>query len=441
MLWRDPQRRAGGLTVWFAFSLTAVLLAGCGGAGPTIPSSSVTAPAASMPPATPTVPSSQPSGSKSPSTEPSAQASSKPTDAPASAAVPSTPPATTAAAWRTTKDMIRPHAFHAATLLPDGRVLVAGGLVNDRLDGKVSASAELFDPGSGKWIATRAMVVPRWGQTATLLPDGKVLVAGSYVNSSDRLASAELYDPGTGRWTPTGSMNIGRGGHTATLLPNGRVLVVGGGAMDTLLEGGPRSATAELYDPATGEWTATGSMVEARTDFTATLLHDGRVLVAGGDGSFTAAELYDPVTGRWTATGSMADGRFGHTATLLPDGTVLVTGGCACSDPGAWASAELYNPGTGRWTATGSMGMARIHHTATLLADGTVIAVNDGLYDRPTSAELYDPRSGHWTDTASPAVPRVGYTASLLLDGRVLVAGDYSHNSRKAELYEPGVGR
>ena len=414
------------------------LLGGCAaGATPSpVPTSSPSTPSVD-PTASPS-----PAASTSPSPGPSAHRSPRPTDAPASATAPSTPPATTPSVWHTTTDMITPHAYHSATLLPGGRVLVAGGLVNDRLDGKVSASAELFDPSSGKWIATRAMVVPRWGHTATLLTDGKVLVAGSYVNSSDPLASGELYDPSTGRWTAAGSMTRGRGGHTATLLLDGRVLVVGGGAEDTQLEGGPRSATAELYDPRTGEWTATGNMIEARQEFTATLLPDGWVLVAGGDGGFTAAELYDPVTGRWTATGSMADGRIGHTATLLSDGMVLVTGGCACSEPGAGerATAERYDPGTGRWTATGSMGTARIHHTATLLVGGTVLVVDDGLYDTLASAELYGPGTGRWTATVSPTVSRVGYTTTLLLDGRALVTGDYSHNSRTAELYDPGVG-
>jgi hypothetical protein len=95
-------------------------------------------------------------------------------------------------------------------------------------------------------------------------------------------------------------------------------------------------------------------MIEARRGFTATLLPDGRVLVAGGDPDFRTAELYDPSSSKWTATGSMADGRFGHTATLLPDGMVLVSGGCACSEPGAWATAELYVPSNGKWRATGS---------------------------------------------------------------------------------------
>jgi hypothetical protein len=339
--------------------------------------------------------------------------------------------------------MITPHAFHTATLLRDGKVLVVGGLINDRLDGKVSAAAELFDPSSESWTVTGGMLDARWGHTATMLPDGRVLVAGSYVNSSDPLASAEVYDPVTGRWATTGSMNQGRGGHTATLLPDGTVLVVGGGAEDTLLEGGPRSATAELYDPDTGQWATTGSMTEARKGFTATLLPDGRVLVAGGDAGYAAAELYEPTSGRWTATGTMAEGRFGHTATLLPDGTVLVTGGCACSEvPPASASAEVYQPSSGTWTITGSMAEGGFGHTATVLADGIVLVVNDGLFtDRPASAELYDPSTGRWTATASPAGARYGYTATLLLGDRVLLTGDYDDDSRaSAELYDPGVG-
>ena len=109
----------------------------------------------------------------------------------------------------------------------------------------------------------------RWGHTATRLADGRVLVAGSYVNSGNPLASAEIHDPASGEWGATGSMNTGRGGHTATLLPDGRVLVVGGGDEETALEGGPRSPTAELYDPATQRWTPTGSMATARKGFTA----------------------------------------------------------------------------------------------------------------------------------------------------------------------------
>lgn len=402
-------------------------IGGCGAASSSAtPSFEASATSGATPSATVTpssVPSAKPLVTASPSAWPS-----------------STPDAIRAPAWHATGKMITPHAFHTATRLGDGKVLVTGGLVNDRLDGKVSAAAELYDPSSGTWTAAKGMAKPRWGHTATLLSDGRVLVAGSYRNGSASLASAELYDPISETWTATGNMTRGRGGHTATLLPDGKVLVAGGGAEDNVLEGGPRSASAELYDPRSGKWTATGGMIEARKGFTATLLSDGTVLVAGGDPNFTAAELYDPSSGKWTATGSMADGRFGHTATLMPDGTVLATGGCACSEPGAWASAELYHPSSRTWTATGSMGIARIFHTATLLTDGRVLVVNDGLADdKPTSAELYDPSGGTWTVTGRPTEARFGYTATLLLDGRVLVTGDYDYESRAAaEMYDPG---
>jgi N-acetylneuraminic acid mutarotase len=294
------------------------------------------------------------------------------------------------------------------------------------------------------------MAEARVGHTATLLADGGVLVVGGYDREAARiagvepspLASAELYDPGSGRWTATGSMATPRVGHTATLLRDGRVLVVGGGEEETRMEGGPRSSTAELYDPSSGKWTAAGNMGEVRKGFTATLLLNGRVLVAGGDGGYVAAELYDPSSGKWTATGSMADGRFGHTATLLADGTVLVAGGCACSDPGAWASAELYHPSSGKWTATGSMTEARIGHTATLLADGSVLVTSGCTCDERgplASAELYDPSRGKWTTTASTVL--AGPTA-LLADGRVLVVGgdDDDATARSAELYDPSSG-
>jgi hypothetical protein len=361
------------------------------------------------------------------------------TASPAAPSAPPTPAATRAPIWHATGRMISPRAFHTATRLPDGKVLVAGGLVNDRLDGKALSTAESYDPANGTWTAAKPMTKARWGHTAILLSDGRVLVAGGYRPGSDSLSSAELFDPRNGRWTATGNMTKGRGGHTATLLTDGTVLVVGGGAEDASLEGGPRSASAEVYDPRTGRWTAIAGMIEARKGFTATMLSDGTVLVAGGDGGFTAAELYHPRSRRWTATGSMADGRYGHTATLLPDGTVLVSGGCACSEPGAWASAELYQPSSRAWMATGSMRTPRIFHTATLLPDGMVLVVNDGLADGPASAELYSPTGRTWAATASPAATRFGDTATLLVDGKVLVTGDYDYQSRaSAELYDPG---
>jgi N-acetylneuraminic acid mutarotase len=292
--------------------------------------------------------------------------------------------------------------FHTATLLPDGKVLVAGGTGSNNTTGSNSAlaSAELYDPSNGSWTVTGSMVTPRMFHTATLLPDGKVLVAGGTGNNvtGKPLASAELYDPSSGSWTATGRMPTPRMLHTATLLPDGNVLVAGG-LDNNSASGKPPLASAALYDPGSGSWTATGTMATPRSDFTATLLPDGKVLVAGGlhSGALAAAaELYDPGNGSWTATGNMPTPRADHTATLLPDGKVLVSGGSDSNGPLA-AAAELYDPANGSWAATASMVNSRVGHTATLLPGGKVL-VAGGFATEPTepavlAVELYDPGS------------------------------------------------
>ena len=253
---------------------------------------------------------------------------------------------------------------HTATLLASGQVLVAGGVDDTPV---AVSSAELYDPATGTWAATGSMGFAREAHTATLLTSGQVLVAAGYGTAP--LSSAELYDPVMGTWTATGSLAHARFGYTATLLPNGQVLVVGGNAS---VSGFDDLSSAELYDPATGTWTETGSLANARQSHTATLLPNGKVLVAGGYNgtSLSSAELYDPATGIWTATGSMGTSRNVPAATLLPNGQVLVAGGYSYTS-GFLRSAELYDPATGTWAATGSMRhrAGRTHGDAAVLKE------------------------------------------------------------------------
>ena len=211
-------------------------------------------------------------------------------------------------------------------------------------------------------------------------------------NGCTYLSSAELYDPSTGTFRPTSSMTAARAEHTATLLPNGEVLVAGGQGNGSCP---PCNylASAEVDNPSTGTWTATGSMTTSRSGFTATLLHNGLILVTGGDQvGKTSAELFDPHTGTWTATGSRAVPLTNFTTTLLPSGEVLVAGGISC-DVGCStvADAALYDPSTGLWTPTGSLVTAQQGHVAVLLPNGQVLVAGGYLGGNLTSAELYDP--------------------------------------------------
>jgi N-acetylneuraminic acid mutarotase len=340
--------------------------------------------------------------------------------------------------WTATGSLGAARDGHTATLLPNGKVLVAGGTGIGQF---ILASAELYDPASGTWTATGSLGAARVNHTATLLPNGKVLVAGGGNNSGSAgvMASAELYDSASGSWAATGSLATGRQAHTATLLPNGEVVVAGGSKLSSAL------ASAELYNPASGTWTATGSLGAARDSHTATLLPNGKVLVAGGNnssGDLASAELYDPASGSWTATGNLGAARDNHTATLLPNGKVLVAGG-QNSSGSSLASAELYDPASGTWTATGSLGAVRRNHAATLLPNGEVLLAGGfGIGGALASAELYDPASGTWTTAGSLGTARGSHTATLLPNGKVVVAGgnNGSGDLASAELYDPASG-
>jgi Galactose oxidase, central domain/Kelch motif len=351
-----------------------------------------------------------------------------------------------------TGPMDTPRFFHTATLLANGRVLVVGG---DSFEEprNAMALAEVYDPVAGTWSEVGAMSEPRQEHTATLLPDGRVLVAGGDNSISGApLATAELFDPSTGTFSPAASMSVGRAAHTATLLADGQVLITSG-----VVEGdrSDRLTSAEVYDPKTDRFSTTGSLVTERYGHSAILLPDGRVLVAGGWNGFgrpLSAELYDPTTGTFRVAASAASELSGP-AVRLSDGRVLIGGGQPeVFDPaGTTPLADLPERSDRTFVTTGAPMLDRSNQTATRLVDGRVLIVGgvspDGPSDTSTSAEIYDPATGSFSATGSMSVergglsdPPMGHTAVLLADGRVLMVGGTRH-SWLLEIYDPGTGR
>ncbi len=317
--------------------------------------------------------------------------------------------------------MLEPRSGHSATLLPDGKVLIAGGM---RRNQDFYRSSELYDPTTGKFERTGDMAIGRVGQAAVLLPSGKVLIAGGWVGHGCT-DSAELYDPATRRFTPVANMTVRRGRPSATLLADGDVLIAGGADHDT--PGG--IASAELFHTATLSFQAISPMHYARIEHTATLLKDGRVLIVGGRGDTLAAvaELYDPKTRKFSETGRLITARYKHTAGLVPDGRVLIAGGSDERDwSGQLSSAEIYDPAAGKFVAAGAMNDARFKlPEESVIVNGGELMIAGGSRE----VEIFDPRSGRFRIAAGQMHDaRHFMSETKLKDGRVLLAGGYPNN-------------
>ena len=342
-------------------------------------------------------------------------------------------------AWTAVTSMESRRRAHRAVRLASGKVLVAGG---DFL-----SSAELYDPGLNTWSAAGTMSATRREFTLTVLASGKVLAAGAMADSGFSVSSADLYDPASNTWSAAAPMTSARQYHQATLLSTGKVLVTGGNAPGGVSTPSITVQTAELYDSVTNTWSPAGFMSVGRTRHTATLLASGKVLLAGGEtgasGSspptyLSTAELYDPSSNTWSNAKEMKNTRSAHTASLLNDGRVLVAAG-------SWpwtTTSEIYDATTNTWVSTKPLVTARDRHAAAVLPSGKVVVVGGlagGAGSELASTEVFDPVLGEWSSGGLLTVARIDPTATLLTTGAILVTGggkDSSYYS-SAEVFVP----
>jgi hypothetical protein len=319
--------------------------------------------------------------------------------------------------------MSKPRWGHSATRLQNGRVLITGP------DQEVTA--ELYDPATGTFMnALGALPEAQSGHAATLLANGRVLISGGGYTSTGPTSGyhgghkALLFDPQSETFAATGDLKQDRLGHTATLLSDGRVLIAGGATVrvEGFFASITRLSAAELFDPAAGTSRNVPSMAVTRREHSATLLSNGQVLVAGDDADVTA-ELFDPGTERWVTVGPMAIPRRRHTATRLSDGQVLIAGGVSLVDGSLLAEAEIYDPVSRTFRRVRSMPGPRMRHAAALLDDGRVLIVGGESDHDLRTAVVFHPASERFSEVSPMMVERMDATATALQDGRVLITG------------------
>jgi MYXO-CTERM domain-containing protein len=341
--------------------------------------------------------------------------------------------------WTTAAPMATPRAYGVPVVLQNGKVLVAAGYSSMQL-----ASAELYDPVTNMWTSASSMYANA-GHVAGLLSSGRVIVAGGY-NGTTCLSTVNFYDPATNSWSAGPSMATGRCLPKAAVLPDGR-FVVTGGQTELIFQTFDATTSVEIYNPATNTWTTAAPMAGARFDHAATLLNDGRLLIAGGTtdnaNAFSSAEIYNPANNTWSSAGALATARHDYSLTLLADGRALAVGGVNGSGT-TITNAEVYNPMTNSWSTVSSISGARAGHSANRLGGGSVL-IAGGYTTNPTgitSAQLFNPMTNTWSAMPSMSVGRAYHGAVVISGGRVLVTAGQTGSgtfTATAELFSNGA--
>ncbi|WP_413582326.1 Kelch repeat-containing protein [Bdellovibrio sp. HCB288] len=349
--------------------------------------------------------------------------------------------------WRRQGNLIKDRALHVTALLPNGKVLVAGGLSQTSSTNTPLDSTEIFDPATGLWSAGPALPSPRLFSQATVLTDGRVLVAGGLDGAFAKTATTAIYNPASNSWSTGPSIAIPRVGHSSHLLPNGKVIIIGGAAHPTT--SAPTEKT-EIFDPATNQWTYGPDLPTAVSEFSSVTLSDNTILILGGlttaaATSITTVQAYNPSTNSFTTKAPMTLGRYQAAAAVLPSGNVLLTGGWA-STGSMTATTEIYNVTANTWSAGPSLSANRRAHGAISLPSGKIL-VTSGVTNLTfpsipaKTSEIYDQATNSWS--MDPIAIEAGHSLGTLLklpDGKILIAGggDPDYTGAVTETYIEG---
>lgn len=331
-----------------------------------------------------------------------------------------------------------PRVNHTATLLSNGRVVIASGETGSTSVVTAISSVEIYDPTSRSFDNEGTMIMPRSNQTATLLANGTILFAGGQDELGNALSSAEIYDPATSTSVLTGPMTTPRISASAVALDDGRVLIAGGS------NGSDPLGSVDIFDPSSGTFSSMGSVSKVSGALTATRMLDGRILLAGGDassGSSYIADVFDPLAGGVVSSAPMAISHGNATSCLLSDGTVMVVGGLDDSKQ-VNSTAEIYNPTNDSFESPIQLLDGRAFNSTTVLPNGSVLLAGgvDSYGNAIASVERFSPGKGISEPIGTMVPPRYGHTATLLADGSVLIVGGRQTSDwvlSEADLYYP----